>query len=233
MGAAALGYLYKQSFERRKITRVTLYYLLEMHHRLARCNYGLSRFSEDYTLKIENRLAKQGRSFGCGEREKFLQVTEKMMQAFMLRQLDGIQKELSEPYRTSLAALAKEDPILAFELKGKESIEGLVSPLDHVTEVLGKEMQTEMSSAEKKYKNQIDEELRRIILQELRLAVRKTAWHAGFIFWIRSLMLLRQNYKDHTPAFLDRLVEQLLDGLPIGVDGIFSVRTSTMSNNSQ
>lgn len=211
---ASVGYLYKQSFERRRTTRVTLYYLLEMYHRMSKWTYALSSFNEDYLREVDNYLVKKGLRLQVAERDQIKTVLLTTIKAELQSQLEELLKDFGEPYLASLALLAKDDPFLAFELKGKESMLDIVVPLDRFFRNAGEwDVLTKDQSA-RLAKEALDQQVRGVALEEMRLAVRKTAWRAGFTLWLKCVWSMRNNSQSGLPLNIQDFIAPLLDRIP-------------------
>jgi hypothetical protein len=177
---AALGYRGKLRHERRRTTRVVLYYLLEMHDRVGR----LQRIARDLPLQaptaIKSILEKQGHRVSSQDLLTANALLTPKLRDFAATQMDELRLEVIEPYRRALAELAKDDPILAFRLKGQEVLNL------HAKQVVGMISQAiaEDPNASPELPSVLEQELshfaRESVLKDLALVTRKTAWKCGF-----------------------------------------------------
>jgi hypothetical protein len=133
---AALGYLIKLVRDRKRTTRLVLYYLLEFHHRLSAVVYLIDRFPVNFLAEVTRSLGKKGLTLSDTDRSEISEVLRKKFQSWAAKYLDDLSREVVAPYEAALLELAKDDPVLAFMLKGQESPSGPAKIMSELMEPL-------------------------------------------------------------------------------------------------
>lgn len=119
---AAVSYWAKTRHERRRATRTVLYYLLEVHHNVHRA-HGLAKdLPAKFITLTKASLLRRGVSATEGEWLAATAQLTPMLRQFMSAEVTEIIHTFKEPLEKALAELAREDPVLAFRIRGRDRI---------------------------------------------------------------------------------------------------------------
>lgn len=213
---AAIGYYVKTKHERRRSTRTVLYYLLELYHLTSKMQYGVKKFPAKYVEKCREALNARGLPFTEVE-AKFVSVAlEQFIRDIATSELEQLSTDLADPFTNALADLSKEDPLLAFQLKGRESISKapksvryLLSKITNITQNEASCLSTDALLAD------VDDLTRVVAVKELASSIRSTAWRCGFMTLVRCHFLLWRTSRMNPMSKFDE------DFLPV-IEGIVS-----------
>lgn len=130
---AALSYSGKIRHERQRSTRTVLYYLLEIHHFLSRSSLGITSFPKEYLRRITQLLHERGVQISPADAAALPIQLESVLRIWMQSELIKLKTSISVPFEKALHELSRDDPVLAFDLRGKEAI----SNISELFELLG------------------------------------------------------------------------------------------------
>jgi hypothetical protein len=119
---AALSYWAKTRHEGRRATRTVLYYLLEVHHTVNRTHEVARSLPDKFMTVMRSSLQRKGVSIT--EAEWALAKTQvfPVLREFMSAELVELLTTLRDPLERALAELARENPVLAFRIRGRDQI---------------------------------------------------------------------------------------------------------------
>jgi hypothetical protein len=187
---AALGYYAKTRQERLRTTRSVLFQLLEMRHQLAILQYMSGKFLKDYLAACQSILGPKGVNLSAADMDSIETVGRKHFRRFATKQLMQLNEDVFKPYKAALEQLAKDEPVLAFRLRGKESFmartpaaEALFDiPLDDNVSALAHEIKTAMVS-------DIEDLVRESTLEDITEATKMVALQCGLLTYAETWLV--------------------------------------------
>lgn len=125
---SSAGYLYRASTDAKRSARTVLYFLLEIRHALALSLIDPSDATKKYFEYYARRLNENGIEQDIGELSSAMfpllyDYFEKLISSMKT----DMKTRLLEPYENSLMEFAAVNPVLAYQLRGKEKLEALVA----------------------------------------------------------------------------------------------------------
>ncbi|WP_206483421.1 hypothetical protein [Thalassotalea sp. G2M2-11] len=121
-----IGYYLKSRSERLKAKRTVLFHLLEIRHLLVTSNIDPNDIADKYIEYSEAYFNK----IGLPEEEKMPAELVNMIKDHLCRivstQRPKIDEDFIKSYETSLKELCKDEPVLAFRLKGLDNVNSLL-----------------------------------------------------------------------------------------------------------
>lgn len=209
---AALGYYAKTKHERQRATRTVLFYLLELHHLLSRIQFSVTQFPSEYAEKCRSVLHKKGLPFTDVEAKVLGDALEPLVRQMALSEMDQLASEVVEPFTRTLAELSREDPLLAFQLKGKESITKASKLVrTFVPDGMNEGHGDAAHPITEAFLSNIDDFIRQITVNELASAIRSVAWRCGFFTLIKCYFLLRRASQMNLLSELDGQFLPIID----------------------
>ncbi|OYQ38654.1 hypothetical protein CHU94_14475 [Rhodoferax sp. TH121] len=194
---AAWTYFAKIRYEHRRATRVVLYHVLEMHHHIARWNEGVTDFPKNYLRKCNEVLKKRGLVLSEENHKALEAALSNLIRNTAVTEIEQTALIIGPPFLKALEDLAKENPLLAFQLKGKE---GLDKPSKFVRDYMERELNdgSEESIQGRKFLSiEADDFIHAIAVRELRRSVLLVAWHCGvWTYWKCRAQLSRQGNRE-------------------------------------
>lgn len=184
---AALAYCAKANHERRRVTRSVVYYLLELHHVVAKVSIVIREMDGILSREISKVLSQRGVDFNKYELEAAIKAALPEIIRFAHALLEKTIRDTAEGYAKALSDLARENPVLAFQLRGRE----------HTAVFFN-----EMSDFLKKTANDFPDDAAQIFLkgffassaeQDLRRFILKALWGCDVITHYRASILVRNN----------------------------------------
>jgi len=131
------GYFYKVKLEEKKSARSVLYILLELRYSLITSLFSPSDACEQYIKHCHSRLKEKGIEASLSDMNK--QLKDMLITYFsnIIQTIEiDIKKRLLDPFDSALAELAQVNPVLAYQLKGKENLEKILMHSDaHVKNI--------------------------------------------------------------------------------------------------
>ncbi|PMM61307.1 hypothetical protein [Vibrio lentus] len=124
-----VGYFYQVRAERLKTTKETLYYLLEFRAHLKASSFSPSDLSAAYFSLCRDFFKKKHIVEGDVPKQLDL-VLNQMFASIIEKVTPNISCEFLAAYETSLKALANDNPVLAYKLRGKEAYSGMFDMVD-------------------------------------------------------------------------------------------------------
>ena len=194
---AAVSYWAKTRHERRRATRTVLYYLLELHHAAYRFRAAMDSVKADLIPELRAALKLRGFELDEGEASAALKQAEPMLAEFGRMQLEGAIAESSEAFAKGLAELSREDPVLAFRLRGRDQLMLLPRKIESFVSQNAAKGSVSLE-ADQIGPSDFDDLLSKVALEELRMAIRETALRCDLITLIRVKWLLREAEKDES-----------------------------------
>jgi hypothetical protein len=215
---AAVSYWAKTTHERRRVTRTVLFYLLELHHHVSRTLIAVTIIDQVLLSEFRTALAAKGLTLNEAEGEVALTLAMPIFEKFGLEEIKSAVTETAAAYEKALADLARENPILAFRLRGRDQaallgnrMRGFVSVAGAVPSGQPQPLAAEIA--------QFDRMFLKLSAEELRNAIRATAWGCDLLTHIKVWFLIRASEKesDSSPELrqvVRRLVEEYVSRMP-------------------
>lgn len=207
---AALSYWAKTRHERRRATRTVLYYLLEVHHLLRRLRIAQRDLPSQLMAAIRKIIAERGGSISEADATEALGMSAPPLKEFARGRLESLAGEVREPFAKALSDLAREDPVLAFYLRGRDQ---LMLTGEEVDRFAAKSEQREPASAAASGgPANFDLVLSNLAVAELESALRRTAWSCDLLTHARVWLHLRRAERGETrqlEEFAEALVRKL------------------------
>ncbi|WP_305639203.1 hypothetical protein [Polaromonas sp.] len=195
---AALSYWAKTRHERRRATRTALYYLLEVHHLVRRLRVATNNLASQIVQDIRTALEERGSSIAEAEVASASEQLKPVMRDFMHAQLEELSTDIRDPFAKALADLAKEDPILAFRLRGRDRLLLLSQNIDAIAAQASAQA-VAIGNAERATPGpNVDGFLLDATVSELEHAVRATAWRCDIFTHLGVMLLLRRTAREET-----------------------------------
>lgn len=223
---AAVGYVLKNQYERRRTTRIVLFYLLELHHWVARLQFGIKHYPQEHIERCQAALKRRGVTLD----ESHLQLLQLLLPALVrnlaLAEIRALKLQIAEPFAKALMELAKDDPLLAFELRGKDDIASMEEKLESAAPgpiTLG-DLTTDLASHLPRMLDSEEDFERTVSLDALDRSIRMTASRCGLrMRFDVSRHLNKSREVDGLaridPAFAQRTQEFIEKALDLGVPG--------------
>ncbi|MBL4276335.1 hypothetical protein H8F10_00230 [Vibrio fluvialis] len=133
--ASGLGYFYKVRSERLKTTKETLYYLLEFRAHFMASSCSPRDLSQEYISICEKFFRKKG-VVNTAPPPEIIILINQMFQTVVSSITPNISNEFLIAYETSLKNLSKDNPVLAYKLRGKEAYSDLFDMIRKYNEQL-------------------------------------------------------------------------------------------------
>jgi hypothetical protein len=211
---AAISYWAKTRHERRRATRTALYYLLEAHHLVRRINFATNHFLNE----LRAAFVAGGVAITDAELTSVTEQMTPLMRGFMQAPLEELSTEIRAPFATALADLAKEDPVLAFELRGRDKLLLLSQNIDAmVSQALTQAV--EIGDGERSAtRSNFDAFLLDTAASELESAIRSTAWKCDLVTHIRVKLLLTRTARNEVGKlreFVADMVKKLVSTVKV------------------
>lgn len=215
---AALSYRGKIRHERRRSTRTVLFYLLEIHHFLSRGVLSTSSFPRQYIDKIVALLSERGIIVSEAEASALPAQIQEAARILLQAELKKLSLAISEPFQAALRDLSREDPLLAFNLRGKDS----VSDISDLFEVIGgKPVQPDMKADEVARASALlsflEDRMKSMASDEVERCIRATAWRCDVVTNYRihrhlqrvSTLRSLEGISPNVSAFMVALADQI------------------------
>jgi hypothetical protein len=212
---AAISYCAKTRHEHRRATRTVLFYLLELHHILCRINFGVKQFPADYVERCKTLLTAKDQNFSQTDIQGLIDGVTLMIRQFGMTEIEALASEIAEPFAKALVDLSREDPILAFEIRGKDGIAKVSKILRSSTLTAT----TISSNASKetlrsdRFLTELDDFSREVVIKEIARCIRSVAWHCDILTHVRVLRLLRHASQVQTIADIDAHLSSTIDDI--------------------
>ncbi len=200
---AACAYWAKTRHERRRATRTALYYLLELHYLVHRLLVVAKAGPEPLVRQITAALKKHGRPVTDAESEEATKGFQPLIQVFIQTRLDELSVETREPFAKALADLAKEDPILAFKLRGRDKLLTLSQNLQSMMQKASLQAPASVAG--------MDAYILKEAASDLDHALKTTAWRCDIFTHVLVWLRLRKvafNKPGELEEFYEELAEQ-------------------------
>lgn len=212
---AALSYWAKTRHERRRSTRTVLYYLLEMHHVVHRVQATNESFKSEFIQEFRAALQSRGLALNDAEAASAMKQASPVLARFGRMQIESTVSESGEAFSKALADLSREDPLLAFRLRGRDQLLLLRRKIEGFVTELG----TQSSTSDPVDVSVLDEMLTGTTLEELRIAIRATAWRCDILTHLQTKVLLnkarRETWSGEIRELVAGLVESYVSSSPV------------------
>lgn len=159
---SSAGYLYRNQTEHKKSARKVLYLLLEIRHSIIASLFDPDEATNEYVIHYTKRLNKKGIE---ATPENFTDNLKGMVSVHFHNIVSSlktdIEARLLNPFEEALFELAAINPVLAYQLRGKEKLEKLVAhtnqyqfkvteQVENIEEAWARKVMLELSSDFKK-----------------------------------------------------------------------------------
>lgn len=207
---AAASYWSKVRHERRRSTRTALYYLLEVHHHLSRLLHGLKTMPPRLTERCSEVFTERGIGVSEAEKKALAAALDLMMKSYAQSELRSLAESVSAPFAQVLAEVAREDPVLAFELRGRDQL--VVGAYKYFDMFDRQQLAAEREKPEvKKALDDLIDFLQEAALEQLRAAIRATAWKCDLTTTLRTLWIVRREERGTASGELQRMADRYLE----------------------
>jgi hypothetical protein len=182
---AAASYWAKTNHDRRRATRAVLYYLLELHHVLYRVRAAGKALESELVAALN--VACEVRAIRLDQAELLAAVAKAkpILNSFGRRQIEAMVAASAGAFEKALADLARENPVLAFRLRGRDQVTMLHQKLQSFFGGEQGGVLTDVESSAAQWA-QIDELFDELAIEELRSAIRATAWGCDVVTHIKT-----------------------------------------------
>ncbi|MFW2354991.1 hypothetical protein [Hydrogenophaga sp.] len=209
---AAFAYYGKARHERLRTTRTVLYHLLEMRHHFAATEYGIAKFPEQY-LEVVNATFKRNEVvIPDAQREALVPQLRQFVRDIQAAKVEALGIQIIEPFLRALSDLARDDPLLAYDLKGKEvikSVSSLVTVIPSIANAL--EVPSEEEHVKEILMTNLDDLDREVTLEVLADAIRQVARKCGPTVYVRTMGAIRRQSTTAFPSKFAARVDSMLD----------------------
>lgn len=200
---ASLSYWAKTRHDRRRATRVLLYYLLEMHHYARRLSFGT--FPEEFSAQCKQLLAANGVTLSEADEASLVPHLRQMLNAYIATELQDLATTISNPFDRALAELSREDPVLAFK-RGRDQVMLLSRKLEAVAKSATLPDQPQSALPFHQELGDFGEFLQEAAVAELVMAIRATAWRCDAITHLRVWLELRNAAQESSMGGVRELI---------------------------
>lgn len=183
---AAVSYWAKTRHERKRATRTILYHLLELHHVVHRVTGASTILEGELIQQVRAELASRGLTLDESQARSALQEAAPVLRAFGRNELAQAATSVGLAFSNALADLAREDPVLAFRLRGRERLLLLPDAIEAASQNQVRDVSTQGDA------QMLHDVLLRMSLDDLRAAIRATAWRCDVVTHVRTLLLIRK-----------------------------------------
>ncbi len=144
---AAYSYWRKTQHERLRSTRTVLFYLLELHFSFSRAVLIFNSETESL-VAMRRAAAATGTNYSEEELRRGFQEAFPVLQTHIRNELSSMVDGFASGIEKALLDLAKDDPVLAFRLRGQENVLGVTESIRKLIGHFAKEMsQEDLASA--------------------------------------------------------------------------------------
>lgn len=206
---AALAYWAKTTHERRRVTRTVLYYLLELHHIVNRVNLAVNSIEGMLMTEMRRGFATRGLTFNEADGMEAMKLALPHIANFAYGEVAGTVAEGAGDFNKALTDLARENPVLAFRLRGRDRVAVLGSRVEEFVKAASVQAgQTKPTNQELAQFNQV---FLKLSAEELSRAVRATAWGCDLITHFKVWRLLRATHDEASSHDLANVIGALVD----------------------
>lgn len=210
---AALSYWAKTRHERRRMTRVVLYHLLEMHHQIRRSHFGLKNYEAEFLKECQRALAENGVAMSGQEAALLKETLAPLLKAYIAQELQSLAAEMSEPFEQALSDLSREDPMLAFMLRGRDQLMMFMRDMESFLAKAVPNHAAVLGATPLGALAIFDGVLVPNVVLELEHALKATAWRCDVVTLVRVRLLLRRvTREEHSvrSKLLADMVDQMI-----------------------
>lgn len=125
---SSVGYSYKSWTEHKRSTRKVLYLFLELRHAIVSSLFDPKEATEEYISHYAKRLKNKGIEV---DRKDMVSQLKDLVQGHFVNLISAIkidiEAKLLTPFENALLEMATVNPVLAYQIRGKEKIEKLIT----------------------------------------------------------------------------------------------------------
>lgn len=203
---AAISYWVKNRHERRRATRTALYHLLELHHLVHRLLPVAKAGPQPLIAQIRSVGEAHGKPLVGIDSEEPFKAMRIVIQMMIRSHLNELGSETREPFAKALAELSKEDPILAFKLRGQDRLLTLSQNIQTMADKLSPESSTQTQSPGLG----IDLFILKEAASNLNYSLKITAWRCDF-FTFGLVMLRIRRVAREKPGDLEEFYKEWVE----------------------
>lgn len=208
---AALAYYGKARHERLRTTRTVLYYLLEMRYHIAVAQYGIANFAEQYKEKVKAVFRANNVVISEAELEPIAPMLRRCFNEMLTEQVGALETQMVEPYLRALTDLSRDDPLLAYRLKGREVLARASKEIAKFSQTINApEIPPSGAHIKEALFSDLDDIDRETTLNLLDVAIRQVAARCGPMVYVRTRSALKVQNNAVLPAGLDTKMDAML-----------------------
>ena len=206
---AALAYWAKTNHERRRVTRTVLYHLLEMHHVVNRVRVAVGELEHVLLFELRRALQARGLTFNEQDGQAAMRLSIPYLAKFAFSEVEGTMANGAQAFDKALSDLARENPVLAFHLRGRDKVAVMGGRLkDFVQSASVQSGPRAPSEQEFAHFNQV---FLKLSIEELQRAIRATSWGCDVITHFKVLRLLRHARNEKSSEDLTGVIRHLVE----------------------
>jgi hypothetical protein len=214
---AAISYWAKTQHERRRATRIALFYLLEAHHLARRLNVATNHLVAEFVKELKTAHEKGGSSITEAEATSATEQIEPLMRDMLRSMLEELSTDIRDPYAKALTELAREDPILAFKLRGRDQLLLISQNIDAFIAQASAHAVAIEHAEPAKPGQRLNAFLIDTMVTELDHAVRLTASRCDLLTRVQVLLLLRRTARREVGELREFVTDMVKKVLPTEV----------------
>lgn len=184
---AAFSYRAKTRHEQRRATRTVLYYLLEHHHHVRRAHESVKPLQAKFLAIMRATLKTKGVDVSDQDWSNVQNQVAPLVRDFLSSELQELLGALREPLERALVDLARENPVLAFRIRGRDRI---MQVNEKITKLAGPEVAPDEATL-----GFFEAFVGEVALSELRDCVYATARACDVITLFKVHRAMRRHYR--------------------------------------
>lgn len=183
-----------------------------MRHHFAATEYGIAKFPEQYLAVANATLKRNEIVIPDTQREALVQQLRQFVRDIQAAKVEALGMQIIEPFLRALSDLARDDPLLAYDLKGKEvikSVSSLVTGIPSVANAL--EVPSEEEHVKEILMINLDDLDREVTLEVLADAIRQVARKCGPTVYLRTIRAIKRQSNRAFPSEFAAKFDSMLD----------------------
>lgn len=197
---AAIGYHTKVKHETKRTTKEILFLIMEMRYQIKRFLDTKTNVSKEYIDHLKPFLEQEGHKISDLKQKELIDLLQPYIREMAIQQLENDMREAIPLYAKALSDLAKEDPLLAYNLKGKENI---IIAFKMVKEHMDRIPMTNTNINTIEIKNSLQSDFETLFtstaLLDLTDAAKKVARRCGTATYLKCTSILKKTHHTDTP----------------------------------
>lgn len=215
LGAAlsSIGYLYRIRKARTQLLNRVLFDLLEIwHFTRATIASGIHQLSDVYLAAVQKRLPDT--QFTTEEKLQLQGYMASVFKHLLSKMREGFEHSAKSSYLLLVKELAREEPLLAFELSGNANLMSLLDEADRVlTAIAGVESNGDIQGLIEEFKESASLYMRSEAVADLTRDIKRVAWKICMLQWYRTTQRLQVNPEQEEmkfQAYVEKLVATMV-----------------------